>query len=201
MMSNTEQGHTNGVGTRPAPEAEMASSFRLRPERPHVTRLSRNALIGGTALALTLISAAVLLALQTRGLLPRTNSTPPITTMWRTSLRACLRTTAQFRPKCQDWDLLCPVIWAARLSPHKTKIAQLRSMPSSNGSIRRVRQLAPAMYLRIPLRAPHVAQLRQARAQVGPLQPTLPLFRTVKTVNVRSLMLQSTDEPLVLSDW
>jgi type IV secretion system protein TrbI len=65
-MSNTEQGPTNGAGVRPAPEAEMASSFRLRPERPHVTRLSRKALIGGTALALTLISAAVFLALQTR---------------------------------------------------------------------------------------------------------------------------------------
>ncbi|UPJ48442.1 TrbI/VirB10 family protein [Bradyrhizobium sp. 200] len=64
-MSNTEQGATNAPGVRSAPEAEE-SSFRLRPERPHVTRLSRNTLIGGTALALTLISAAVFLALQTR---------------------------------------------------------------------------------------------------------------------------------------
>jgi type IV secretion system protein TrbI len=64
-MSNTEQGATNGAGVPQGPEAG-ASSFRLRPERPHVTRLSRKALIGGTALALTLISAAVLLALQTR---------------------------------------------------------------------------------------------------------------------------------------
>ena len=63
-MSNTEQGPTNGV--RPGPEAEMASSFRLRPERQQVARLSRKALIGGTALALILMSAAVFLALQTR---------------------------------------------------------------------------------------------------------------------------------------
>lgn len=65
-MSNTEQGATNAVGVPSVPEAEMASSFRLRPERPHVTRLSRKALIGGIALALTLISVAVFLALQTR---------------------------------------------------------------------------------------------------------------------------------------
>src|SRR5439155_17296969 len=65
-MSNTEQEGANTAGVRPAPEAETASSLRLRPERPHVTRLSRKALIGGTAFALILISAAVLLALQTR---------------------------------------------------------------------------------------------------------------------------------------
>ena len=65
-MSNTEQDGANGAGVRTAPEVEIASSFRLRPERPRVTRLSRKVLIGGTALALTLISAAVFLALQTR---------------------------------------------------------------------------------------------------------------------------------------
>jgi type IV secretion system protein VirB10 len=65
-MSSTEQGATSGAGVRPAPEAETASSFRLRADRPRVTRLSRKVLIGGTALALTLISAAVFLALQTR---------------------------------------------------------------------------------------------------------------------------------------
>jgi type IV secretion system protein TrbI len=65
-MSNTEQEAANVAGVRPVPEAEMPSSFRLRPERPHVTRLSRKALIGGTALALTLISTAVFFALQTR---------------------------------------------------------------------------------------------------------------------------------------
>jgi type IV secretion system protein TrbI len=65
-MSNTEQEGANGAGVRPVPEPEVASSFRLRPERPQVTRLSRKALIGGTALALTFISAAVFLALQTR---------------------------------------------------------------------------------------------------------------------------------------
>jgi type IV secretion system protein TrbI len=64
-MSSTEQGVTNGARIQPEPETET-SSFRLRPERPHVIRLSRKALIGGTALALTLISAAVFLALQTR---------------------------------------------------------------------------------------------------------------------------------------
>jgi type IV secretory pathway VirB10-like protein len=65
-MSNTEPEGTNAAGIRPVPEVEMASPFRLRPERPHVTRLSRKALIGGTALALILMSAAVFLAVQTR---------------------------------------------------------------------------------------------------------------------------------------
>ena len=36
-MSNTEQEGANTAGVRPAPEAETAGSFRLRPERPHVT--------------------------------------------------------------------------------------------------------------------------------------------------------------------
>lgn len=43
----------------------VATGFRLRPERPRVTRLSRNVLMGGTALALILIAGAVLWALQT----------------------------------------------------------------------------------------------------------------------------------------
>lgn len=38
--------------------------FRLRPEGPRVTRLSRNVLIGGSALGLVLICGAVLWALQ-----------------------------------------------------------------------------------------------------------------------------------------
>ena len=45
-------------------------SLRLRPEPPRVTRLSRKVLAGGTALALVLVSGAVLWALQnnrTRG--------------------------------------------------------------------------------------------------------------------------------------
>jgi type IV secretion system protein TrbI len=55
-----------------APETseEIARSLRLRPEPPRVTRLSRKVLAGGTALALVLVSGAVLWALQnnrTRG--------------------------------------------------------------------------------------------------------------------------------------
>ena len=66
---------TTGAGgpgsTSPKSAAEIASSsLRLRPERPPVTRLSRKVLAGGTALALVLVSGAVLWALQqnrTRG--------------------------------------------------------------------------------------------------------------------------------------
>ena len=47
----------------PAPEV-IAQALRLRPERPQVTRLSRKMLASATALALVLVSGAVLWALQ-----------------------------------------------------------------------------------------------------------------------------------------
>ena len=65
---------TNNAGsphsTAPKTSEEIARTLRLQPERPPVTRLSRKVLAGGTALALLLVSAAVLWALQnsrTRG--------------------------------------------------------------------------------------------------------------------------------------
>src|SRR6266498_2933413 len=48
----------------PADAGLAASSFRLRGEGPNVTRLSRRVLIGGTALALIVVCAAVLWAVQ-----------------------------------------------------------------------------------------------------------------------------------------
>jgi type IV secretion system protein TrbI len=64
-MTGTE---TNNAGsphsTAPKTSEEIARSLRLRPERPPVTRLSRKVLASGTALALLLVSAAVLWALQ-----------------------------------------------------------------------------------------------------------------------------------------
>lgn len=45
---------------------DNAASLRLRADRPHITRLSRKVLAGGTAIALIVISAAVLWALQNR---------------------------------------------------------------------------------------------------------------------------------------
>jgi len=50
--------------TAPKTSEEIARSLRLRPERPPVTRLSRKVLASGSALALLLVSAAVLWALQ-----------------------------------------------------------------------------------------------------------------------------------------
>lgn len=62
-MSN--EGNAERQSTvRPQSEAEIANSLRLRPDRPRVSRLSRKALVGGTAIALTLISGAVFWALQ-----------------------------------------------------------------------------------------------------------------------------------------
>jgi len=48
----------------PKTSEEIARFLRLRPEPPRVTRLSRKVLAGGTALALVLVSGAVLWALQ-----------------------------------------------------------------------------------------------------------------------------------------
>jgi type IV secretion system protein TrbI len=47
-----------------SPNASVARPFRLRSEGPRVMRLSRNVLVGGTALASILICGAVLWALQ-----------------------------------------------------------------------------------------------------------------------------------------
>ena len=46
------------------PNPAVAQVFRLRPDGPRVTCLSRNVLIGGSALALILIGRAVLWPLQ-----------------------------------------------------------------------------------------------------------------------------------------
>src|SRR5215469_15513441 len=50
-------------GPRPSP-TEKVQALRLGGERPRITRLSRKVLAGGTALALLLISGAVLWALR-----------------------------------------------------------------------------------------------------------------------------------------
>ena len=50
-------------GPRPSPD-DRAQALRLSVERPRITRLSRKVLAGGTALALLLISGAVLWALR-----------------------------------------------------------------------------------------------------------------------------------------
>ena len=64
-MTHAEGGSASRTTVRPQPEVETGNSFRLRPERQRVSRLSRKALIGGTVLALTLISGAVFWALHT----------------------------------------------------------------------------------------------------------------------------------------
>ena len=60
--SDQVNGHP-GTDQPPAPEV-IAQALRLRPERPRVTRLSRKMLASATALALVLVSGAVLWALQ-----------------------------------------------------------------------------------------------------------------------------------------
>ncbi|WP_065754450.1 TrbI/VirB10 family protein [Bradyrhizobium paxllaeri] len=64
-MTGTEANNAGSShSTAPKTSEEIAHSLRLRPERPLVTRLSRKVLASGTALALLLVSAAVLWAMQ-----------------------------------------------------------------------------------------------------------------------------------------
>lgn len=64
-MTDAEGKVVSRANDQPQPEVEVGNSFRLRPERQRVSRLSRKAMVGGTAVALTLISGAVFWALQT----------------------------------------------------------------------------------------------------------------------------------------
>lgn len=54
-----------GPAASSQPEANTTRTFQLRSELPQVTRVSRKMLMGGTALMLALVSAALLWALQT----------------------------------------------------------------------------------------------------------------------------------------
>jgi type IV secretion system protein VirB10 len=57
---NAGRSHLNA----PKPSEEIAGSLRLRPELPPVMRLSRKVLAGGTAVALLMVSVALIWALQ-----------------------------------------------------------------------------------------------------------------------------------------
>lgn len=63
-MTDADENAVSQATVRPQPGPETAAAFRLRPERARVSRLSRKALIGATALSLTLISGAVFWALK-----------------------------------------------------------------------------------------------------------------------------------------
>jgi hypothetical protein len=134
-MTGTE---TNNAGSphsiAPKTSEEIASTLRLRPERPPVTRLSRKALASGTAVTLLLVSAAVLWALQnnrTRG--------PASEELYSTDhqnvadgLAGCRATTRVFRATCLASDHHCPAIWAVPSLRLKLNQDRLRSMPSSS---------------------------------------------------------------------
>jgi len=69
-MTGIETNNAGSHSTAPKTPEEIARTLRLQPRRPPVTRLSRKVLASGTALALLLVSAAFLWALQssrTRG--------------------------------------------------------------------------------------------------------------------------------------
>ena len=64
-MTDSNQDNAGGQeSVHPQSQEDVAKALRLRSERPRVTRLSRKVLAGGAALALALVSGAVLWALQ-----------------------------------------------------------------------------------------------------------------------------------------
>ena len=64
-MTDNDAGQSVGPGSEPRPSpANNPRALRLGAERPWTTRLSRKVLAGGTALALLLLSGAVLWALR-----------------------------------------------------------------------------------------------------------------------------------------
>ena len=64
MTDDASSESASSKSDRPASSEDQAQALRLRAERPKIMRLSRKALAGGTALALLLISSAVLWALK-----------------------------------------------------------------------------------------------------------------------------------------
>ncbi len=64
MTGNGPNESLGPVSGAAPPSDDSAQPLRLRAERPRITRLSRKVLAGGTALALLLISGAVLWALR-----------------------------------------------------------------------------------------------------------------------------------------
>ena len=204
-MTNAEGDSPSRATVRPQPEVEIGNSFRLRPERPRVSRLSRKTLIGGTALALTLISGAVFWALQTQS---EAGARPGRTLLYRSpqrgrrTLRPAKRLRRNSLGRCRDSDRLCLVILVVRLSRHRPNPVRLRPTPSSSGSIRRLKQPAPARYLPIPLPVHCLVRRRPTRCpQAERRHPTKRLPRMVRIANLRSLTPRSIDEPPVLTDW
>ena len=64
-MTDSDQEKSGGQeSVQQQSQEDIAKTLRLRSERPRVTRVSRKVLAGGAALALALVSAAVLWALQ-----------------------------------------------------------------------------------------------------------------------------------------
>jgi type IV secretion system protein VirB10 len=59
-----DQGQASDQPTRPQSEADVAGPFRLRHERERISRLSRKALIGVSALSLILIAGAIVWSLK-----------------------------------------------------------------------------------------------------------------------------------------
>jgi hypothetical protein len=63
-MSGTETDNVDQGANQQHAHEDVVKTFRLRPELSGVTRLSRKVLAGGAALALIIVSGAVLWALQ-----------------------------------------------------------------------------------------------------------------------------------------
>ena len=132
-----------------------AQALRLGAERPRITRLSRKVLAGGTALALLLISGAVLWALQEQ---PSAQSGTGRTLQhgssqcrrWPDDVAAGLRRDCPRHPT--DSGRHCRA--TCGIPPVQRKANPRRSalMPNNSVPTRKPRRLGPARYLRRQLR-------------------------------------------------
>ena len=171
---------------------DSAQALRLRAERPRITRLSRKVLAGGTALALLLISGAVLWALRSN----RPHNPAPdelystdhhnvadgLTTLPQ-DYAGIPRDVPRLGPPLPG-DLGRPIVNGGRPISDRSVLT-----PNNNVPTRKPRRLGRAKYLRRPLRPlrhrmPHPRK-RRPRLRHLLMKPSL---RTGRIANSSSSM-------------
>ena len=192
----TDNGSNESVGpaSGPTPSSDnSAQALRLGSERPRITRLSRKVLAGGTALALLLISGAVLWALRSNH--PHNPAPDELYSTDHHNVADGLTTLPQdYAGIARDVPRSgrhCRATWGVPSSRRKAN--QRRSVLTPNNSVptRKPRQHGPAKYLRRPLRQlPHrMPHPRKRRPRLRHLLMK-PSLRTGRIVNSSSSMLR-----------
>ena len=168
-MTDNGPGESAGPAAGPAPSPMIARRLCVcGAERPRITRLSRKVLAGGSALALLLISGAVLWALRSnhphnpaagRTLQHRSSQCR----RWLDNIAA--RTMPEFPAMSPGLGRHCRETSGVPSKRRKAKRRRLALMPNNSVPTRKPRQPGPARYLRRPLRPsrqPHAASQETA---------------------------------------